>query len=189
MSTPELSVAIKAAQRMCGRSGGITRPGSVPRSLSRAASTQGLSCGNGGTSGSASISSASSTSLSLGPAMPAPAPALPVVSAPPPTTAAMAHADLAAAVAAMAAAPVSVLPRVASAEHALSALRQATAAANGRLGGSPSATPQPAPVHHHHAQALPQQLQYAHMGAPAGGHAMSAAMLNGAVPYRAHNHL
>ena len=33
MSTPELSVAIKAAQRMCGRAGSIPRPASTSRSL------------------------------------------------------------------------------------------------------------------------------------------------------------
>jgi hypothetical protein len=151
MSTPELSVAIKAAQRMCGRVGGIPRPGSASRSLSRPASSQGLAS-------AASSASAASAPAALGP----PISAGLQVSAPSPTplgslptSGAMGSADLAAAVAAAAAAAAAspagthalgvppvvlppALPRVQSSEHTLSALRQA-----GRLPRSSGATPPP----------------------------------------------
>ena len=44
-------MAIKAAQRLCGRAGGIPRPASLPRALSRAASTQHLSSSSSSSAG------------------------------------------------------------------------------------------------------------------------------------------
>lgn len=186
MSTPELSVAIKAAQRMCGRGGGIPRPASLPRSLSRSPSAQALAAGSSAISSSGS--STSSTSMAV------PPPQVPV-SAPLATasSAGLASVDLAAAVAAAAAAagishgngsalpplavplvaPMPVLPRAGSAERALSALCQASGAVG--VSRSPSLTPPPTV-----SAAMQHQLLHQHL-APT----MPAALMNGGVGYAA----
>ncbi|KAL4442119.1 hypothetical protein ABPG77_011380 [Micractinium sp. CCAP 211/92] len=155
MSTPELSVAIKAAQRLCGRSAGIPRPMSNPRSLSRSPSAQQLSTSSSSSaigSGSSvpSIATSTNANSSLSGSLPAmPVPAAVPVSVAPAATASLSSSELAAAVAAAtAAAGVGVAPaalgmashvqHVSSAEHALSALRQA-----GSSVGSGSITPPP----------------------------------------------
>lgn len=209
MSTPELSVAIKAAQRMCGRGGGLARAPSVPRSLSRSASEQGLASSNG-LAGSGSVSSVSSASLPMpntasllaAPATtsmlvaPGGGAAVPV-SLPLPATAALPAASMPPVslpilgTVGAGIAPVSVLPRVASADRALSALRQATAAAAAGTGAMMGMSTSPSlPI----SAAMSQQLLASHLAVPGGispltnGAAVpvSAALLNGAVAYPVH---
>ena len=219
MSTPELSVAIKAAQRMCGRGGGIPRPVSIPRSLSRSGSAQALA---NGTSSTSSASSSSGTLLAVPGVVglaAASVPVVPTTAGLPTTSAAISHGDLAAAVAAAAAAasgisvsplpatslatvpitapiaapitapiaapiaaplplamPAAMLPRAASAERALSTLRQP----NG-LSGSPTISPPPAPSA---GVAVPAQLLQQHL-VPLADHAVSAALANGVAAFPA----
>lgn len=129
MSTPELSVAIKAAQRLCGRSGGIPRPMSNPRSLSRSPSAQQLSTSSSSSSAMGSGSSVPSIAASatangslagslpptvavpVSAALPVPVSAALPVPVVPAATASLSSSELAAAVAAAAAAAgVSVAP-------------------------------------------------------------------------------
>ncbi|KAI7837283.1 hypothetical protein COHA_008897 [Chlorella ohadii] len=186
MSTPELSVAIKAAQRIA----------------------QALVNGNGSISSASSSSGASLPVAGIAALAAVPPPVVPVSTALP-TSAAMVHSDLAAAVAAAAAAasgigagplpsaslaavasaapvsaplaepiatPISMLPRVASAEQALTSLRAATGASR-----SPTISPPPvAGV----SMAVPAQLLPQHLP-PLAAPVVPAAILNGAVAFQA----